>query len=137
MATWVLTGGLSCDKVALSGDGLRGGNGPVFSTSIALDKRRGYGEGRRTDLPRAALVMEMGKTEGRSENEISRLTGIPAGTIRGILAKAHGWAEIAEGEAFKRHRVEQVETRTSQPHAYHPSIGNGQEQDRQRELLSS
>ena len=63
--------------------------------------------GRRTDLPRAALVMEMGKTEGRSENEISRLTGIPAGTIRGILAKAHGWAEIAEEEIFKRHRVEQ------------------------------
>ena len=63
--------------------------------------------GRRTDLPRAALVMEMGKTEGRSENEISKLTGIPAGTIRGILAKAHGWAEIVEGETFKRHRVEQ------------------------------
>jgi predicted transcriptional regulator len=64
-------------------------------------------KGRRTDLPTAALVMEMGKTEGRSENEISNLTGIPAGTVHNILSGAYGWKEIAEGETFKRHREQQ------------------------------
>jgi hypothetical protein len=64
-------------------------------------------KGRRTDLPTAALVMEMKETEGRSENEISKLTGVPAGTVHNILSRAHGWDEIAEGDVFKRHRQEQ------------------------------
>jgi hypothetical protein len=64
-------------------------------------------KGRRTDLPTAALVMEMKETEGRSENEISKLTGVPAGTVHNILSRAHGWDEIAEGEVFKRCRQEQ------------------------------
>jgi DNA-directed RNA polymerase specialized sigma24 family protein len=45
-------------------------------------------KGRRTDLPTAALVMEMKETEGRSENEISQLTGVPAGTVHNILSRA-------------------------------------------------
>ena len=64
-------------------------------------------KGRRTNLPTAALVMEMKETEGRSENEISKLTGLPAGTVHNIVSRAHGWAEIAEGDVFKRHRQEQ------------------------------
>lgn len=51
--------------------------------------------------------MEMKETEGRSENEISKLTGVPAGTVHNILSRAYGWDEIAEGDVFKRHRQEQ------------------------------
>ncbi len=63
--------------------------------------------GRRTDLPTAALVMELGETEGRSEREIAGMTGISSGTVHGILSRANGWDKIAEGETFKRHRQEQ------------------------------
>jgi hypothetical protein len=62
---------------------------------------------RRTDLRTAALVMELGETEGRSKREISAMTGVPASTVETILKRAHGWDEIAEGDLFKRHRVEQ------------------------------
>jgi predicted transcriptional regulator len=64
-------------------------------------------KGRRTNLLTAALVMELKETQGRSENEISQLTGVPAGTVHNILSRAHGWDKIAEGEVFKRHRQEQ------------------------------
>jgi hypothetical protein len=64
-------------------------------------------KGRRTDLPTAALVMELKETEGRSENEITTLTGIPAGTVHNIVSRAHGWDKIADGDLFKRHRQEQ------------------------------
>jgi hypothetical protein len=62
---------------------------------------------RRTDLRTAALVMELGETEGRGKREISTITGVPASTVETILNRAHGWDEIAEGELFKRHRLEQ------------------------------
>jgi hypothetical protein len=68
---------------------------------------RNMARGKRTDLPTAALVMEMRETDGRSENEISKLTGVPAGTVHNILSRAHGWDQIAEGDVFKRHRQEQ------------------------------
>jgi hypothetical protein len=64
-------------------------------------------QGRRTDLPTAALVMELGETEGRSEREIAKLTGISSGAVHGILSRANGWNEIADGDLFKRHRQEQ------------------------------
>ena len=64
-------------------------------------------KGRRTDLPTAALVMEMKETEGRSEHEISRVTGIPVGTVHNIVSRAYGWDKIAEGDLFKRHREQQ------------------------------
>lgn len=54
-------------------------------------------KGRRTDLPTAALVKVLKETEGRSENEISSLTGIPAGTVHNIISGAHGWGKIADG----------------------------------------
>jgi hypothetical protein len=63
--------------------------------------------GRRTDLPTAALVKVLKETEGRSENEISSLTGIHAGTVHNIISGAHGWDKIADGDLFKRHRQEQ------------------------------
>jgi|GraSoiStandDraft_51_1057287.scaffolds.fasta_scaffold138968_1 hypothetical protein len=59
-------------------------------------------KGRRTDLPTAALVKVLKETEGRSENEISSLTGIPAGTVHNIISGAHGWGKIADGDLFKR-----------------------------------
>jgi len=64
-------------------------------------------KGRRTDLPTAALVKVLKETEGRSENEISSLTGIPAGTVHNIISGAHGWDKIADGDLFKRQRQEQ------------------------------
>jgi hypothetical protein len=47
-------------------------------------------KGRRTDLPTAALVKVLKETEGRSENEISSLTGIPAGTVHTPSGRAYG-----------------------------------------------
>lgn len=63
--------------------------------------------GRRTNLPTAALVMEMKEKEGRSEREIAATTGLPPSTVHTILSKAAGWGEIAEGPIFKQHRAEQ------------------------------
>ena len=63
--------------------------------------------GRRTDLPIAALVMELGETQGKSQRQISQRTGVPRGTVHAILNRAHGWDEIADGDVFKRHRQEQ------------------------------
>ena len=63
--------------------------------------------GRRTDLPTAALVLELGETQGNSQRQISQVTGVPLGTVHAILNRAHGWDEIAEGDVFKRHRQEQ------------------------------
>jgi hypothetical protein len=89
-----------------------GVDGDKTSPQEVLSKIQGKPEGnmakgRRTDLPTAALVMEMKETEGRSENEISKLTGVPAGTVHNILSRAYGWDEIAEGDVFERHRQEQ------------------------------
>ena len=83
-----------------------GVDGEKTSPQEVLSKIKGKPEGnmakgRRTDLPTAALVMEMKETEGRSENEISKLTGVPAGTVHNILSRAHGWDEIAEGDVFQ------------------------------------
>jgi hypothetical protein len=63
--------------------------------------------GRRTDLPTAALVMELGETQGKSQRQISQRTGVPRGTVHAILNRAHGWDEIADGDVFKHHRQEQ------------------------------
>ena len=62
---------------------------------------------RRTDLPTAALVMELGETEGRSGPEISGMTGVPRSTVENILSGAHGWDRIAQTEVFKLYRQEQ------------------------------
>lgn len=64
-------------------------------------------KGRRTELPTAALVMEMGEAIGKSRRQISAATGIPLSTVQDILSRAHGWDEIADGDLFKRHRQEQ------------------------------
>jgi 5'-3' exonuclease len=63
--------------------------------------------GRRTDIPTAALVMELGETQGKSMRQISEVTGVPVSSVHSILNRAHGWDEIAEGDVFKRHRQEQ------------------------------
>ena len=63
--------------------------------------------GRRTELPVAALVTELGKTQGQSQRQIREVTGVSLGTVSAILNGAHGWDEIAEGDVFKRHRQEQ------------------------------
>ena len=62
---------------------------------------------RRTDLRTAALVMELGKTEGRSTRDVSKLTGVPRTTVENILNGAHGWDQVAQSDAFKWHRQEQ------------------------------
>ena len=62
---------------------------------------------RRTDLPTAALVMELGKTEGRSTRDVSKLTGVRRTTVENILNGAHGWDQVAQSDAFKWHRQEQ------------------------------
>lgn len=62
---------------------------------------------RRTPLHKAALVVELRETEGRSEKEISDMTGVPASTVHTILSRAHGWGDITTGEVFRRHRQEQ------------------------------
>jgi hypothetical protein len=63
--------------------------------------------GERTDLPTAALVIELRETQGLSQRRISKETGVPLTTVHSILNRAHGWDEVAEGEVFKRHRQEQ------------------------------
>src|SRR6266498_5036909 len=80
------------------------------STSISDLAKRTWmimAKGRRTELPTAALVMEMGEAIGKSRRQISAATGIPLSTVQDILSRAHGWDEIADGDLFKRHRQEQ------------------------------
>lgn len=62
---------------------------------------------KKTDLPTAALIVEMKKTEGRTEKDIAAVTGVPASTVHRIVSGANGWDEVAEGEVFKEHRRQQ------------------------------
>jgi hypothetical protein len=62
---------------------------------------------KKTDLRKAALVLEMKETEGRSEREVAAATGVSASTVHRIVSGAHGWGEVAERELFKRYREEQ------------------------------
>jgi predicted transcriptional regulator len=65
------------------------------------------GRRKKTDLRTAALVIEMKKSEGRTERQIAAATGLPRSTVHTIVSGAHGWAEVAEGQLFKRYRDEQ------------------------------
>jgi predicted transcriptional regulator len=62
---------------------------------------------KKTDLRTAALVVEMKETEGRSVRDFAAATGVSASTVQHIVRGAHGWAEVADRELFKRYREEQ------------------------------
>ena len=65
--------------------------------------------GRRTDLPTAALVMELADT-GLSNSQISEQVGIPARTAANIVSGDIGWGKIADRPIFARYRLLQNQT---------------------------
>jgi hypothetical protein len=76
-------------------------------SKIKGELRRNYRKGQANGSSNGGIGDGNERKQGRSESEISKLTGVPACTVHNILIRAHGWDEIAEGDVFKRHRQEQ------------------------------
>jgi predicted transcriptional regulator len=63
--------------------------------------------GTRTELPKAAMALELKDTLGLSERRIAAQVGLTSSTVHSILAGNHGWDVLAELPIVKRHRAQQ------------------------------